>query len=398
MRGSTSAQGEKQLGMLVLLFGLFLLAAYHFEKHGQEIGSAVSPTSFNTKAKGVRGLSLLLQSQGYTSVPMESTWDSLNSETGLLVMIEPFTRKVETSEISSLKRWVEQGGTALYLISSPARPLDTADTIFGTVAVIPGDPHPQSLPISIPDNTYFNQVHSLYLQSEVRLAPSSSSGFRIDARDKSGILIMHRSLGKGKLVVAAAVNLASNDGIQADDNAIFLMNVANAACKNSSFTVSFDEYHHEVGFESKGQSLGIISYAPRSVRWVFWQFVILMGLLVYNGNRRFGRPRISSPPVFRRSSEYIRAMSRFIRKAHGADVALIPIYLQFIKELQEACHLTGDTPVDRLLDETSRHTGLDRTQIALIIQRCEEVVGGARIFEAELMNLCNHMESIKRSL
>ncbi len=397
MRGKAGVKSEKQLGLLILLFSIFLISAYQFEKRGQEFASVAAPTSFNVKSNGVRALSLLLQSQGFSAAPLETNWDALSSDTGLLVMIEPFTRNVEVGEISSLNHWVKQGGSVLYLVTGPARPADPADTVFGAVAVIPGDNKISDIPIKSSASPYFNQVHMLQIKSDVRLAPAATAGYSIDAKDRGGVQIMHKTFGKGQLIVAAAASLATNEGIQKVDNALFLVNIASIASgKNQK--ILFDEYHHDIGFKREGQAAGILNAAPKPLRWAFWQFAIWMCLLVYNGNKRFGKPQITSSPEFRPSSEYVQAMSRFIRRARAADVALLPIYSQFVRDIEKACHLTHDVPKTRLVEESARHTGFDPAQLSAILTRCEEVEAGVRISETELMTLCRSMEAIQRRL
>jgi hypothetical protein len=382
---------------LALLFVIFIAAALFYERRTQEILTPSTPSAFNASAQGVKALSLLLEEQGYVVTRLDRPWNALNADYGLLFLIEPFQRPVAKDELDSLKTWTQAGGTVLYLVDVPPRPLDPADTVFGDVEVIAGPKEPVEI---APDyrSPFTRQARTLRFQSAVRLKPRRGAGYQTLFRDESGALMLAKRSGKGQLLIAAGPSLASNAGIREADNALFLVHLAAVAIGDTKRKIAFDEYHHGVGFaraESAGEA-GRLQSAPLPLQLLFWHLAALGLLLVYNGNRRFGRPASLPPPARSMPLDYIHAMARFLRRAGAADASIETLYLRFQRDLSRQLHLPTDSPATGLYPKAAELYNIDPDALKRLAARCEQIVAGERIAEAEMLELARQIEQFRR--
>ena len=394
MRGRRIAT---EIWILLGLFAAFLAFVAYFERIGQEKTAAVTPSSYNPKAQGVKALYLLFAQTGYPVTRLTTNWNGLDSSDRLLIVVEPFEREVDPSEDAALHRWLMSGGTLLYLVTSPPRPLDPNDTVAGDVAVIAGKADQTEVRPDAPDSPYLRHVARFAVKSAVRLQPASHGKYETLFHDDQGALTLHKPLGKGHVLVVANSAAASNRFIREADNAVFLVNVAAASLGAQGGNIVFDEYHHGVGFEGSVESGDSTwDYMPKSVRLALWQALGLLALLVYNGNRRFGRPRMLPAPTYRPSTDYVGSMARLYRRAGAGDIALVTLYKTFARELTHALDLPPDLPASALVQQAERRYGAESEALSPLLTRCEEVVRGKRVSEAEMLDLAQRLERFRR--
>jgi hypothetical protein len=160
---------NQEIWGLVALFTVFLATALYYERVGQESTSRDTPSSFNAASPGVKALYLLLDSFDYRTARLKSTLDTLGETDRLAIFIEPFSRRVHPDEIAALRRWVEAGGSALYFVTSPPRPLDPADKVFGDVAVVEGSDAPETLAPDL-NSTPLMWTRTAFMRDVTRIA------------------------------------------------------------------------------------------------------------------------------------------------------------------------------------------------------------------------------------
>jgi hypothetical protein len=397
---------NREIWGLVALFTVFLASALYYERVGQEVTPRDSPSSFNAASPGVKALYLLLDNFDYRTARLKSTLDTLGEKDRLAIFIEPFARHVRPDEIAALRRWVEDGGSALYFVTSPPRPLDPADKVFGDVAVVEGSDEPEEIapdlsgtPFMWASTSFMREVTRIAVQSPVRLKPAANSGYEPLLRDKQGALILHKKLGRGHLLIAANSKMTANAGIREADNAVFLVNVAAATTGAEKGIVAFDEYHHGVGFaQGDGKSGGgYLENAPLPLRLALWQMAALGALLLYNGNRRFGRARSLKPPAYRPGTDYVDSMARLYRRAGAADIALQTLYKRFLRDLSRQLETPVDTPWPQICKLAEQKFKTEGEALAQTLRRCEEIVAGRRIGDAEMLGLTQKIEHYRRS-
>ncbi len=279
---------------LLALFLLFLGFAAYYEHMGQQTAQPDEPSSFNAKPKGVKALYLL-------------------------IIVEPLDkeRPITKSEIAALRKWVEQGGAVLYLVTSPARPLDLEDTIFGDVAIVEGKATGEQVPPVNRHSPFTSDVEKIAVNSPVRLKPDASAHYETLFRDRQGALALHKKLGRG-------------------------------------------------------------------------------ALLIYNGNRRLGRPRTLPTPAYRPSTDYLGSMARLFRRAGAADIALLTLYRQFVRDLAHALDRPPEARPQELAQRAAQRCGVDDEALSEWMARCEEIAAGRRIGEAEMLSLTQQLQQFRR--
>lgn len=390
--------GRKESIGLILLFVLFLFSAVYYERKGQEVTPNESPSSLNAKTKGVKALYLLLETQGYHVGRLEAPWSSLSPQDGLVVLVEPFERGTELREVAALKRWVERGGTVLFLVTKPARPLDPKDPLFGDVAIIKGNAEAADVEVEEIDSPFLQDVADLHIQSPVRLQPSPVAPYQTLAKDADGALLLTKTLGKGTLLILASSEAANNSFLKEADNAIFLVNVAEWATQHAHARVAFDEYHHGIGYaRGDGESEGSWFQAlPVALQLACWHLVGLGLLILYNGNRRFGA--LQTVPVAGSPSrgDYVRAMARVFHKAHATEIAIQTLYSHFLRDLARHLNAPVEMGAERLSTLAASQCGVDAEPLRQTLMRCEQISAGERVTESEMLRLTQQITHYRR--
>ncbi len=394
---------NKELIGLAVLFVVFITTLLMFERVAQETVPHDVPSTLNSQSAGSKALFLLMQKEGFSAARMESPWTSLNANVGLLVVIEPLRddRSVTADELTSLKSWIESGGTVLFMVTLPARPIDSKDLIAGDIAIVEGDNKPKDLTPFAPRSPYVRNVALLHVASPVRLKAGTNSHYQTLFRDDAGALAAEKPLGKGHVIVLANSVAASNSAITQADNAILLYNIAAETLKTSRCEIAFDEYHHGVGFENHGAGEavqeGMFASAPKPVRFVFLHLCALGALLVYVGNRRFGPLHIVRQSTYRASTEYVGSMARLYRRANSGDIAIVTLYRLFVRDLRRQLDLTPDTPMGQLVAQAVRVHGISEGPFLQFLTTCEEIDHGKRITEGTMLQLARELDNYRRS-
>lgn len=395
-------RGNRELIGLGMLFVLFIAALLLFERVAQETVPHDVPSTLNSQAAGAKALYLLLQKEGFATDRMESPWTALNAGIGLLAVIEPLRadRAVTADELAALKSWVEAGGTVLFMVTLPPRPIDAKDTIAGDIAIVSGDSKPKDLPPVAPDSPYVRKVSLLHVASPVRLK-AANSHYRTLFRDEGGALAAEKSMGRGHVIILANSVAASNSAIVQADNAILLYNIAAETLKTSRRTIAFDEYHHGVGFENRGSGQvaegGMFASAPKPVRFLLLHLCALGAVLLYVGNRRFGPIRTLHAVPYRASTDYVGSMARLFRRANAGDIAIVTLYRQFVRDLRRQLDLTPDTPMPQLVARTVGVYGIAEGPFVQFLTTCEEIDRGRRITEPAMLQLARELDTYRRS-
>jgi hypothetical protein len=396
-------KGNRELIGLAVLFVLFIAAMLGFERVAQETVPHDVPSTLNAQSAGAKALYLLLQKEGFTADRMEAPWTALSAKIGLLIVIEPLRedREISPDELKSLKSWIESGGTVLFMVTLPARPIDTKDEIAGDIAIIEGDKKPKDLPPFAPASPYVRNVGLLHVASPVRLKAGENSHYQTLFKDEGGALAAQKALGKGHVILLANSVAASNSAIAQADNAILLYNIAAETLQTSRRTIAFDEYHHGVGFENHatGEVVeeGLFASLPKPARFVFLHVCALGALLLYVGNRRFGPVRTLRATTYRASTDYVGSMARLFRRANAGDIAVVTLYRQFVRDLRRQLDLTPDTPMAQLVAQAVRVYGIEERTFVQFLTTCEEIDRGKRIAEPAMLQLARELDHYRRS-
>jgi hypothetical protein len=401
----TQRRGGREILGIVLLFGVFLAFALYSERVAQETVGTQVPSMYNAQSGGVKALNLLLEQQGYRVADLRSPWSALVSSHGLLIVVEPFAggkdRAVSKEELEALSRWVNDGGHLLYLVTAPARPLDPSDPLTGDLAVIGvKDSKSTILPPSLPAAPLMENIRLLRLGSPVRLDMSFDAEYVSLLSDAEGDLIVEKTVGKGNVVVVASTALATNAGIADADNALLLTNMAMRAVGDSGKTILFDEYHHGLGLTTanSAKTRSLMALTPLGWKLAALHLALLMVILIYNGNRLFGRPRRGEVPPHRSSVDYIGGMARLYRRAGATEIAVGTLHQAFVRDLTSAMLLTPDAPIPEIVERARRRFGVDADALHALLSAGAAALNGQRVSEPEMLRLCEQYDVFRRKL
>lgn len=390
---------RREIWAIFALFLVFLLVATLSQERGQEMRSSKEPSTFNAQAAGAKALYLLLEKQGFAVTRQRTDWSQLDSSIGLLYVMEPFDKErvVQKTEVARLKAWVEQGGTLLYIASLPERTTNTEDPLAGDVAIQGGSSQPALVAPSLEETSpYLQNINSIESTTRIRL--SAPPRYQVLLEDDSGALLLHKSLGKGHLLLCAIESLFSNSTLSRDthDNALLLVNIAHAATSSQRPNVAFDEYHHGVGFANTDlQGVGIWSRTPLPLRLIAMLSLALFVILLYTKNRRFGATQYLPAPTHRPAIDYLQALGRFWKRTGAADVAFLELYDQTLRDLAIKFGIAIETPT-QFLTEGGRVAPSLFQKWRTLFERGEQIRAGERIKESELLSLAQQIESLRR--
>ncbi|HLK61773.1 MAG TPA: DUF4350 domain-containing protein [Chthonomonadaceae bacterium] len=411
---ATRGKIRPEIWGLVALFGLFLATSFYFEQIAQETSALQEPSSLAAQPEGVKALYLLYQQidPPYRVDRLRQPWNHISPDAGLAFIIEPQSRPPTEEEIPALKRWIEAGGTALFIVSKrnaaernaegesgqDEESAQEKDTITGDVDITEVHPVTRLVAPVAAQSPYVRNVSYLSVSSPVRLKVPAKSEYQTLFQDEDGIVAIHKPLGRGHVLVVANDKLASNSGITDADNVDFLNSIAWTAVGSTHREIVFDEYHHGVGFEHQAgdRSGSLIASMPIPMRLGLWHLLGLGALLLYNGNRRFGQPRAVPRSNYRLRADFVNSMGLLLRKAEASDIALLTLYQSFARDLRRSFDLAPEATAPEIVAQAARRKYVHVDDLRQTLIRCEEIVAGTRIREPEMLSLTRKLDQFRR--
>ncbi|MFQ3629630.1 MAG: DUF4350 domain-containing protein, partial [Cyanobacteriota bacterium] len=178
-----------------------------------------------------------------------------------------------------------------------------------------------------------------------RQAPSPD--LKAQLSDGFGLIAWEQSVGTGKVIRVVTPHLAANAYQDEPGNFPFLANLV----IEPGHPVWVDEYIHGYRDSQREAATG---RSPRSV-WAYLsrtpiallvaQSLVLLGLAVWAGNRRMGKPLADPPPKLDNSQAYIQALGTVLRKAESTEFVVDTLSKAEQIRLQRSLGL-GNTPTD----------------------------------------------------
>jgi len=390
-----------EIAALTVLALSFLAGIYLCETVSQQVDTRDQPSTLADSRPGAAALYTLLYKMGFHVERLSGPWSELNPGSGVLVVLEPLSRHPTEYEIAPLRKWIEQGGTLMFVCTGQPQQEDPRDSISGDVRL---DPAQNGLSHPTPDHPnlpYCGGIKSLCVSSPLRMTPSPSSHYQVLFRDDQGIIAIHKPLGRGHVILMCDDLIATNRGIAQDDNAVFLVNVAAAgttAAGPGLARVTFDEYHHGVGFESytPGSISVLIQHMPRLLKWTLLDLFAFLLVIVYSGNLR--RAPLSIAADLRRHPprDYVRSMARLYRRAGSRDLVIRTLYDRLLRDLRHALKLAPESKPPKIISAFNETFDANNTGLKSIVVRCDQIVAGSTITELEMLALAETIDKLRR--
>lgn len=276
---------------------------------------SVTPSVDN---KGPRGAAVLWtwlslrQTVSRTSAP----FSELPADVKTVVIIAPSAAEVAEAEVGTLREFVKNGGTLVYLaprgFAQPAlhRWLDLT---VGPLAPLVDDPALHDAAGTSAKVTFngslTSRVHTLRLAADRQVTSSLEAALPVAEFEALWFI----KEGAGEIWVGSGGDLAENSRLEALDNAQFWAAVADRG------PVLFDEYHHLASAAVK---------TPRSVWATGLQFGLCALIFVLVFGARLGPPRQEPARIHRSGVEYVQAMAEVTRRAHVEPELLASVQAQ----------------------------------------------------------------------
>ncbi|HCQ20695.1 MAG: hypothetical protein AN483_03275 [Aphanizomenon flos-aquae MDT14a] len=211
-----------------------------------------------------------------------------------------------------------------------------------------------------------------------------NKGEQVILEDKFGAIIWQRKFGQGKVILVTTPYLAANAYQEKDGNFKLL---GDLVTKNSQ-KIFIDEYIH--GYKDKdiqekvGEESIFNYFAKTPLLPAFIQGIILLLVLIWAKNRRFGKPATLKTPVIDNSQAYIHALAEVLEKAVSSDFVVEMLGKEEQIQLQKVLGLSQIPVEDQvLLKIWEEQTGSSTENLNNVLQLKAQK---RRINERELIN------------
>jgi hypothetical protein len=91
-------------------------------------------------------------------------------------------------------------------------------------------------------------------------------------------------------------------------------------------------------------------------------------------------------------------MANITRLARATDLAMRNVYMEFRKRLCRYSGLPSNAPTSKLASAAGRRAGIDPAELGRLLDRCEQVTGGAEVSDSELLGLTTRIREIESAL
>ncbi len=264
------------------------------------------PSIDNAGPHGSKVLHTWLTETGSTVEALHAPLTSLPAGLQALVIAAPTLRQISEEEVEALQRFVDGGGTLVYLSPRPAATqpamaqwltLDDAQGKLIDLATTGGD---------LGGTTIANASSLMPAVKTIRVGADTV----LDVDLKDAVAVAGRALwtwpqGKGQVWIAAGPDLIENRRLELEGNLAFWAQLR-------GLHLGFDEFHH-------------VAAAPPAWSANLWaalvQFVFVGLLFVAARSRRLGPARPTPVREHRSSLEYVHAMGALMERA-GVEAEL----------------------------------------------------------------------------
>ncbi|MEA5619698.1 DUF4350 domain-containing protein [Cronbergia sp. UHCC 0137] len=330
----------------------------------------LSGSTYNVAPDGYGAWYAFMQKQG-TSIQrwQKPVSDFPPAETGV-TLLQVYSNLQEPIIYGKPEEWVKKGNTLVIL--GVKRPVTAARfTTFQPSTV--GD-----------------------IKIDTRRRHRKSSEEEIVLSDRYGAIVWEKDYGKGKIIFAITPHLAAN---AYQDNTGNFPYLADLVTKNSK-KIFVDEYIHgykDQDVKQKEREGDLLNYfAKTPVLLVLFQAGVLLLVLIWAKNQRFGKPITLETPIIDNSQAYIQALAAVLQKAESTDFVLEILGKEEQHQLQKVLGL-GQIPVEKqvLLQVWEEKTGINPTELdtALKLQNTK-----LRISEQQLLSWLRKWRTIRETI
>jgi hypothetical protein len=353
--------------LIAIAFGVIILLTLIAAPSGSKINSG---STYNRAPDGYGAWYAFMQDSGTTIKRWQKPFQELQTEKRPVTLLKIYSQLSEPIFLSEEKEWVKAGNTLVVL--GVRERVSAAE--FSTMQKSPsGD-----------------------VKIETRRRKSSVSKDKISLGDRFGAVVWEEKQGNGKVIFSTTPYLAANAYQDYLSNFEYLADLVNQ--KGNLLFV--DEYIH--GYKDadvrKSEGKGdIFSYLAQTPLFpAFIQIGVLLAVLVWAHNRRFGSVVTLDTPELDNSIAYIQALAAVLQKAESTDFVVEMVGKEEQLQLQKALGL-GSELLDRqtLINAWQQRTGATRAELNAVLQQQDRK---RRFSERQLIGWLQKWQTLRLTL
>ncbi len=205
-------------------------------------------------------------------------------------------------------------------------------------------------------------------------------------------VVVDAPYGNGKIIFLSDPFIVSNGGIALVDNAQLAINLVST----TDGVIAFDEYHQ--GFGANNNRF-LQFFAGTPVVAIFFQCLLLVGLIFFSQSRRFARPVPEAEPDRLSKLEYVAAMAELQQRTRSYDLAIENIYRHFRVRASRLLGVDNQTvSLVELATGIAERANLDRNTVEKTMDDCEQIIFGEPTNKREVLDLATKIREIELAL
>ncbi|MBD2534630.1 DUF4350 domain-containing protein [Nostoc flagelliforme FACHB-838] len=300
-------------------------------------------STYNRASDGYGAWYAFMQQQGISIKRWQKPFSDIQPDNNPVTFLQVSGDPREMTLDSQKREWVEKGNT-LVILGAGAR---VTEAEFSTMQKSPqGD-----------------------IKVDTRRRYKKANSQQVDLGDRFGAVVWEESYKQGKVIFSTTPYLAANAYQDYLSNFKYLASWVT----EKGNTIFVDEYIH--GYKDadvrKKESEGDLSsfFAKTPIFPILVQVGILLLVLIWAQNRRFGKPVALDIPVVDNSEAYIQALAGVLQKADTTDFVVEMVGKQEQLQLQKALGL-GQVPLEReaLLNFWIQKTGTSAAELDTVLK------------------------------
>jgi hypothetical protein len=300
-------------------------------------------STYNHASAGYGAWYAFMQQQGISIKRWQKPFSDIQSEDSAVTFLQISSYARETILDSQEREWVEKGNT-LVILGAGAR---VTEAEFSTMQKSPQGE----------------------IKIDTRRRYRKADSKEVDLGDRFGAVVWEKNYKQGKVIFSTTPYLAANAYQDYLSNFKYLASLVTT--KNN--TVFVDEYIH--GYKDadvrKKESEGDLSsfFGKTPLFPILVQVCILLLVLTWAQNRRFGKPVALETPVVDNSEAYIQALAGVLQKADTTEFVVEMVGKQEQLQLQKALGL-GQILLERqaLIDFWVEKTGASAAELDAVLK------------------------------
>lgn len=346
-----------------LFLALILFIAFGPSRQPQASNPAEA-TTHSSAPEGALALYNWARAIGYDTQRLEYRAFALDERDAALVVLNP-SESVNRTQARAILDWVDRGGTLILALDRNA--------LFG--------PTNELLDELKFDTTVYTTTQTIERAGPAQPALDQPPVGRA-AVQAGRVLVPHRDdyatllgapgapliagvkHGAGYVYLSATVFPFSNEGLRDSENAALVLNMLRRVPAGGR--IQFDEYHH--GFFTPPSTGRVLLGNPWG--WGAAYAVIMIGLYLVIGGRRFGRPVPLREEVARRSSaEYVESMADLFQRGGKRGYILRHYRAALKRRLARPSGVNPQLGDDEFVRELARARPIDEPALAGLLAR-----------------------------